>query len=181
MQNTTLPLMLKLSLDQNYFFNYPFMVISQKKMKHDILSLFNKYFNEHNFNIVLSNSFSISSLFRYKDKLNKCMTACAVHKWSCPNYRVHYIGSSTRNLYVRSAEHAGVSFRTGQHLSHPPHSSIRDHALDCNSFQHIHVDNFNIIGTSPNSTELRILESIFILSKPPLNNTQSAVPLYIVK
>ena len=87
-------------------------------MKNDILSLFYKYFNEHHFNIVLSNNFSISSLFRYKDKLNKGMTADTVYKWSCPNCRVHYIGSSTRNLYVRAAEHAGVSFRTGQHLSH---------------------------------------------------------------
>ena len=87
-------------------------------MKNDILSLFYKYFNEHHFNIVLSNNFSISSLFRYKDKLNKGITAGTVYKWSCPNCRVHYIGSSTRNLYVRAAEHAGVSFRTGQHLSH---------------------------------------------------------------
>ena len=109
--------------------------------------------------------------------MNKGMTAGTVYKWSCPNCRVHYIGSSTRNLYVRASEHAGVSFRTGQHLSHPPHSSIRDHALDCNSFQHIRVDNFNIIGTSRNSTELPILGSIFIhKTKPPLNNTQSAVP-----
>ena len=164
------------------FFKLPFYGYQSEKMKNDILSLFNKYFNEHHFNIVLSNNFSISSLFRYKDKLNKGMTAGTVYKWSCPNCRVHYIASSTRNLYVRASEHAGVSFRTGQHLSHPPHSSIRDHALDCNSFQHIRVDNFNIIGTSRNSTELRILESIFIhKTKPPLNNTQSAVPLYIVK
>ena len=89
-------------------------------MKHDILSLFNKYFNEHNFNIFLSNNFSISSLFRYKDKLNKGMTAGTVYKWSYSKCRVHYIGSSTRNLYVRAAEHSGVSFRTGQPLSHPP-------------------------------------------------------------
>ena len=77
--------MFKLSPDPNYFSNYPFMVISQKKMKHNILSLFNKYFNEHSFNIVLSNNFSISSLFRYKDKLSKGMTADTVYKWSCPN------------------------------------------------------------------------------------------------
>ena len=95
------------------------MIISQKKMKHDILFLLNKYFNEHNFNINLSNNFSISSLFRYKDKLNKGMMAGTVYEWSCLNCRVHYIGSSPTNLYVLAAEHAGVSFRTGQHLSHP--------------------------------------------------------------
>ena len=160
----TLPLMLKLSPNLNYFFKLPFLWLSVGKMKNDILSLFNKYFNEHRFNIVLSNNFSIGSLFRYKDKLNKGMTAGTVYKWSFPNCGcgVHYIGSSTRNLYVRAAEHSGVSFRTGLHLSHPPYSSIRDHAPDYNSFQHIRVDNFNIIGTSRNSTELRILESIFI-------------------
>ena len=39
------------------------------------------------------------------------MTAGAVYKWSCPNCRAHdtvYIESSSRNLYVRSTDHAGL-------------------------------------------------------------------------
>ena len=103
------------------------------------------------------------------------MTASAVYKWSCPNFRTHYIGSSSRNLYVRAAEHAGLSYRTGQPLSSPPQSSIRDHAVICSSIQYINSDNFQIIGTSKNTTELRILESIFIKREtpPPLSTTLS--------
>ena len=109
------------------------------------------------------------------------MTASAVYKWSCPNFRAHYIGSSSRNLYVRAAEHAGLSYSTGQPLSSPPQSSIRDHAVICNSSQYINSDDFQIIGTSKNTIELRILESIFIKKEnPPLNNTFSAFPLRIV-
>ena len=78
-------------------------------------------------------------------------------------------------------EHSGVSYRTGQTLSRPPQSSIRDHAISCNSTHHIHPDNFNILGTSRNLTELRILESLFIhKEKPSLNNTLSAFLLQIV-
>ena len=89
----------------------------------------------------------------------------------------------SRNLYVRAAEHAGLSYRTGQPLSSPPQSSIRDYAVICNSSQYINSDHFKIIGTSQNTTELRILESIFIKREPPppppLNNTFSAFPLRI--
>ena len=72
------------------------------------------------------------------------MTARAVYKWSCPNCGAHYIDSSSRNLNIRTAEHSGVHYRTGQTLSRPPKSSIRDHAITCN--HHIHPDTFNILG-----------------------------------
>ena len=108
------------------------------------------------------------------------MTASAVYKWSCPNCGAHCIGSSSRNLYVRAAEHAGLSYRTGQPLSSPTQSSIRDHAVIWNSSQYINSDHFKIIATSKNTTELRILESIFIKREnTPLNNTFSAFPLRI--
>ena len=164
----------------NLFFVFPYFGKQSEKLKSDILKLFNKYFTNHQFHIILTNNFTIGSLFNYKDRLNKGMTASAIYKWSCPNCRAHYIGSSSRNLYVRAAEHAGLSYRTGQPLSSPPQSSIRDHAVICNSIQYINSDHFQIIGTSKNTTELRILESIFIKREnPPLNNTFSAFPLRI--
>ena len=118
-------------------------------------------------------------MYNYKDRLNKGMTASSVYKWSYPkfpNCRTHYIGSSSRNLYVRAAEHAGLSYRTGQPLSSPPQSSIRDHAVIYNSSQYINSDNFKIIGTSKNTTELRISESIFIKREPPPPSTTVSVP-----
>ena len=97
------------------------------------------------------------------------------------HFHFHYIGSSSRNLYISAAEHSGVSYRTGQTLPRTPQSSIRDHAISCNSTHHIHPDNFNILGTSRNVTELSILESLFIhKEKSSLNNTLSASLLRIV-
>ena len=83
---------------------FPYFGKQSERLKSDILKLFNKYFTNHQFHIILTNNFTIGSLFSYKDRLNKGMTASAVYKWSCPNCRAHYIGSSSRNLYGRAAE-----------------------------------------------------------------------------
>ena len=57
-------------------------------------------------------------------------------------------------------------------------SSIGDYAITCNSTHHIHTDNFNILATSRNLTDLRMLESLLIhKEKPSLNNMLSAFPL----
>ena len=67
------------------------------------MSLFNKYFKDHQLQIILTN-------YDFKDKLTKGTTACAVNNyWSCSNCGAHYIGSSSRNLYIRAAEHSSVS------------------------------------------------------------------------
>ena len=57
------------------------------------------------------------------------MLSSLVYKYVCP--RCELRGSTSRNLLTRVAEHAGVSYRTGVPLSNPPHSSTRDHNLEC--------------------------------------------------
>ena len=160
----------------NLFFVFPYFGKQSEKFKSDILKLFHKYFTNHQFHIILTNNFTIGSLFNYKDRLIKGMTASTVYKWSCPNCRAHYIGSSSRNLYFRAAEHAGLSYRTGQPLSSPPQSSIRDHAVICNSSQYINSDHFQIIGTSKNTTELRIFLSTFSLKEKTPHSTTLSLP-----
>ena len=109
------------------------------------------------------------------------MRSAVVYKFSCPECGAQYVGSTTRNLATRTAEHAGVSVRTGRPLSQPPQSHIRDHLLSCNGPQ-VNLKHIDIIGTCQNKSELRILESLHILqSKPTLNCMQSAHPLNIIK
>jgi hypothetical protein len=83
---------------------------------------------------------------------------------------------TTRALGVRVAEHAGRSFRTNLPLSSPPHSAVRTHAEKCDL--PVHLEDFNVIASTSGTTDLRILESLYILShKPVLNDTQPAFPL----
>ena len=76
--------------DLHNFFS-PYFGKQSEKLKSDILKLFTKYFTNHQFHIILTNNFTICSLFNYKDRLNKGMTASAVYKWSCPNCRDLYM------------------------------------------------------------------------------------------
>ena len=100
----------------------------------------------------------------------------AICMYCCAKCASEYYGSTVRSLHTRICEHKGLSPRTGRPLLRPPQSSIRDHALSCNS--DISFDNFKIIACASDETSLRISESIFIFSKKPaLNDLSSAYPL----
>ena len=148
-------------------------------MQEELSSLFAKYFNDIQFNILLINNFKIGSFFHYKDRLPKDLRASLIYKFSCVRCASEYIGSTTRALCVRVAEHAGRSHSTTHLLISPPYSSIREHASACDS--PVSLDNFFILGSCKNVFDLRILESLYIFKlKPSLNNMQSAHPLFLV-
>ena len=145
------------------------------------MNLLRQYFPNYSSNIILVNWFTIGSLFRNKDILNKGMLSAVVYKYVCPACGAQYVGSTTRSLATRAAEHAGISVRTGVPLSQPSQSHIRDHLLTCGGPQ-IALNHFEIIGTyNNNSLELRILESLHIAKiKPSLNCMKPAYPLSLV-
>ena len=129
-----------------------------------------------NLKIILVNSFKISNLFNYKDKLPKAVQTSLIYKFSCSQCESTYVGSTIRTLQSRVREHAGRSYRTNQPLTNPPQSAVRDHSDRCGP--DVDIDSFSILKKHSNPIELRILESLFIyIMKPPLNNTTSAFPL----
>ena len=80
---------------------------------------------------------------------------------------------TSRNLFVRVAEHAGRSYRTGRILTVPPHSVVREHAERCHV--PIRIANFKVLDSSSCSSDLRILESLHIHKrKPKLNIANSS-------
>ena len=86
---------------------------------------------------------------------------------------------TSRYFYKRIAEHAGRSFRTNSLLSHPPYSAIRDHTFGFNS--PISINRFKILDSTSNQLDLKIIESLHILSiKPSSNNANSSYPLKTV-
>ena len=166
---------------KSYILVYHFLATNQKKLKDDLLNLLRQYFPDYSSNIILVNRFTIGSLFRNKNTLNKGMLSAVVYKYVCPASGAQYVGSTTRSRATRAAEHAGIGVRTGVPLSQPPQSHIRDHLLTCGGPQ-IALNHFEIIGTcNNNSLELRILESLHIAKiKPYLNCMKSAYPLSLV-
>jgi hypothetical protein len=132
------------------------------------------------FKIVLVNSLSIGSLFKFKDDLPNGMLSSVVYKHSCVQCGTsEYVGSTSRNLRIHTAEHAGRSHRTNNLLSVPSHSAIRTHAEKCDT--PVRLSDFKVLGRANHPMELRILESLFIFQlKPNLNDMQSAYPLQIV-
>ena len=129
--------------------------------------------------LVLVNSFKLGYFFSYKDRLPKAMCASLVYKCCCARSASECVGSTTRTLHTRVAEHAGRSFRTGSILSVPPHSMVRIHSESCGVL--VTLDDFCIIGSTSSAIDLRILQSMHIFKlKAVLNDCQSSYPLSIV-
>ena len=101
-----------------------------------------------------------------------------VYKFSCAQCASEYVGMTARTLGARVDEHVGVSYRTGDRLTQPPHSAIRDHTDSCStSFD---TSNFKILANSSCTSDLRILESLYIYkTKLIVNNQLSSYPLSI--
>ena len=144
---------------------------------------FHKYLSTNypaiNFRIILSNNFSIGSLFNFKDKVDPLLCSNVIYDFKCPNCNMgHYIGSTSRSLYVRSHEHRGTSYRTKRQIV-SPFSSIRQHTEDKHGLLP-NLKDFSIKRKVKDPSVLLIVESIFIKNcKPDLNNTICSHPLYI--
>ena len=101
-----------------------------------------------------------------------------MYKFSCAQCSATYYDETSRHMSTRIAEHKGLSARTGKPVTNPLNSSIRDHALETG--HEINNSNFSIVF-STKSQNLRVSESLLInKNSPPLNNTESSVPLNIL-
>ena len=69
-----------------------------------------KYFPDYSSNLILVNRFTIVSLFKHKD--TAYFDRAVVYKYVSPACGGHtggqYVGSTTRSLATRAAEHAGA-------------------------------------------------------------------------
>ena len=120
----------------------------------------------------------LGDIFNLKDRPAVMMRSDVIYAYKCDSCPQSYVGSTSVNLFIRSAQHRGVSHRTGRFLAKPVKSSIREH---CESEDHrFSYDNFSILDTAQNKLDLRILESIHIKKlRPQMNDMESVVPLNI--
>ena len=148
-------------------------------MKTEVEEILKKFYPYMNPKIVLRNTLTIGSLFKFKDSIPKACRSAVIYKFSCPSCEGTYIGSTYVRLYSRVCQHLGKSDRTGSMLTSPAASAIRDHSLECDT--PFSIGDFQIIDKQRSKFNLRVLESLYIVkTKPTLNDKSSAFKLNIV-
>ena len=161
------------------YFVLPFFGKQSNKLRSGVESTLKKFYPYLNPKIILRNTRSIGSLFSFKDVIPKACRSAIVYQFSCPSCEGTYIGSTYVRLYSRVCQHQGKSDRTGNFLTSPVASSVRDHSLACDV--PFSLNDFKIIDKKRSNFNLRILESLHIFkSRPSINDKLSAYKLDIV-
>ena len=162
------------------YVSIPYFGKQSEKLKDEVRKLINGILPQIDLKIVLSNKFSIGSLFPFKERLPMMMQSSVIYKFSCAACASGtYVGSTIRAVHMRIADHRGRSFRTGKLISNPMQSAIREHSLKCSKT--ISPSDFSILGSDKGEIGLRIMESIYInTQKPSLNDKQSSFSLKII-
>ena len=153
--------------------------IHNKAFYHELHTIINNYIPAIELKLIPINPLSIGSLFKSKERLDSLMTSKIVYLFTCPRCDLgRYVGLSRRLLKVRIDAHKGVSFRTGNKITNPEYSSIRNHAKKCK--HDIQYTDFKIIGRAKTENQLKILESLLIKQLvPELNNQTTSTPLHL--
>ena len=160
------------------YFSLPYLGHQSTLLSKELRELITEFFPQLSANFFYRCDRKLGSFFNLKDRPDVFMRSNIIYNYTC-DCSQSYIGSTAVQLFVRTSQHRGVSFRTGQLLARPNSSSIRDH---CERYNHqFKAKNFSILDYHSNTYTLRQLESLFIHSyRPELNECNFAVPLNIV-
>ena len=160
------------------YIELPYIGKQSQELKDEMLKLIRDFFPHISPNFYFRCYRRLGGSFNLKDRPAIMMRSDVIYAYKCDSCPQSYIGSTSVNLFIRSAQHRGVSHRTGRHMAKPVKSSIREHCeLDNHRFSY---DNFSILDSAQNKIDLRILESIYIKKlRPQMNDMDSVVPLNI--
>ena len=164
---------------KKFYISLPYYGQESEKLYNSLITSLSIYYPQVRFILSLKNSFSIGSLFRFKDLVPPELRFGIIYKFSCDSCQASYVGSTRRRCKERIDQHLGVSSRTGGRLSTVLHSVPRKHAEDHN--HPFRRDNFKIINQTNSNQNLLISESLHIhYLKPSLNIQQTSTPLFTV-
>ena len=165
--------------DNIYYVKLPFYGHLSYLVRGKLNRLLKDHFPDSSFRFVFTNTYSIKSFFPHKDKIPVNLLSNIVYQYTCSICKNRYLGSSTRSLRHRIAEHQGVSPRSGYKITTPNYSAIRAH---CTELKHdFNVDNFKVVKQARQPSDLRILEALLIHElKPELNNQTNALNLDVI-
>ena len=154
------------------YIKLPYLGLNSHKMTRDIKTVISKYYPQIQLNIALINSNTLGRMFPFEDKIPYLCCSCVIYIYQCDQCSSSYMGETQKQFKYRIFQHKGVSCRTGNRLTCPPNSNIRQHALE--------LENFKLVNKS-NKYEIKIVESILIHKLGPnLNDRGSSFPLSIL-
>ena len=160
------------------YMKIPFYGPVSYKTRNELRRILGTAFFHVDFRIILTSSFTIGSFFKTKDRIPSDVQSFVVYNYQCSSCNARYIGSTCRSFKSRRLEHMGLSIHTGNPLSNPEYSSIRNHS-EVNDHRLLHKD-FKILKVAPTFNKLLITESILIQKhRPLLNSNNRSLPLYI--
>ena len=118
-----------------------------------------KFYPQVKLRVVFKSANIMKRLFSHKDKVPSDLRAGVIYKYECGCCNATYVGKCSRHLTARINEHLGRSPRTGNYLAKPPYSAIREHLETAG--HRIRKENFSVLASSPDDTELLIMEALF--------------------
>ena len=156
----------------------PFYGQSSLTLRNGIKKSLNETYPDLKVRIVFSGMKSISSFFRFKDKIPGSLQSNLIYRFICSTCQVDYIGCTRRHLRTRIGEHLGISSITGLPLNSRNPTVIKKHLLDTGHDGT--EDDFEILYSSPDRQYNKIIETILIQRETPkLNDTIGSFPLRI--
>lgn len=158
----------------------PFYGLLSYSIRKTLHKLLKKRYPDTVFRYIFTNGKTISTLFRHKESLPSHLISKIVYEFQCLSCKAKYVGQTQRNLFLRTAEHMGLSPRTGRRIQNPAFSAVRSHSLIAN--HPFDSSNFKIIHRAKYNFDLLLLESLYIKHlSPDLNNQNSSFPLFTLK
>ena len=161
---------------QELFIKLPYYGYATDKITSELNNFLNKLFPQLNIKFICTNSLSIQSFFKHKERLPDPLCSSIIYKFQCLSCNAQYLGSSRRQFLVRVGEHRGISVRSNLPFQSPPFSAIREHSQSTG--HPLLQNNFKIIATTKRS-DLLILESLHINKSKPSLNTGLPIDLNI--
>ena len=156
---------------------YGFLSYTLRKSLHKLLK---HCYPNTIFRFIFTNSKTIGTMFKHKEALPHHLISNIVYQFDCSQCKMRYIGETQRNLHLRTAEHQGLSPRTGRKIATPSSSSVRSHSELMN--HPFSCSDFKILHKARSSFDLLILESLYIKHlTPELNSNSSSLPLFTHK
>ena len=154
----------------------PFFGKKSLQLRSRLINTINKNLSFCDLRIVFYSPCKLSTLFRFKDTLDKKIRSFIVYRYTCSNCKVTYYGKTYRHFFTRAVEHMGISNLTGKRVKNVKQSAVSDHLLECNCA--ISFDHFDTLAADVSKFKLLIKESLLIQrDKPILNRTSQSFPL----
>ena len=128
-------------------------------IKKQLLAMLSNAYPQLDVKIYFKLQNQIKNYFKIKDPIPTNLKSKVIYKWQCRSCDVSYVGRTVRSTWMRWHQHLGRSFRTGNYLTRPDYSAIREHGE--NTGHPLALEDFSVLAMAQSVMDLEILEGIY--------------------